>query len=234
MLSARQAAVAVMDALEESDDESFVGPDAWLNELIWRDFYHMILAHFPHTRRANFQPKFNRFPWANQESDFAAWSQGRTGYPVVDAAMRQLTHSGWMHNRARMIVASFLTKHLLIDWRWGEQFFMQHLLDGDPAANAGGWQWSAGTGTDAAPYFRIFNPIRQSQQFDPTGAYLRRWLPELARVSDKFIHAPWEMPLAEQRRSGCLIGADYPAPLVEHAWARARALAAFDQLKDQN
>jgi deoxyribodipyrimidine photo-lyase len=152
---------------------------------------------------------------------------GRTGYPVVDAAMRQLNREAWMHNRARMIVASFLTKDLLIDWRWGERYFMQQLVDGDHAANNGGWQWSAGTGTDAQPYFRIFNPVSQGQTFDPKGAYVRRYLPELEAVPDRYIHAPWTMPYAEQQRCGVIIGRDYPAPVVDHAERRARALALY-------
>ena len=142
-------------------------------------FYINILAEFPHVRSGSFRPEYDAIAWANDESDFEAWRLGRTGYPFVDAAMRQLLTTGWMHNRARMVVASFLVKDLLIDWRWGERWFMQQLLDGDPAANNGGWQWSAGTGTDAAPYFRIFNPISQGKKFDPDGAYVRKWVPEL-------------------------------------------------------
>jgi deoxyribodipyrimidine photo-lyase len=147
--------------------------------------------------------------------------------------MRQLVQSGWMHNRARMIVASFLVKDLLIDWRWGERWFMQHLVDGDPAANNGGWQWTAGTGTDAAPYFRIFNPILQSQKFDPDGRHIRQWVPELVNVPPKFIHTPWQMPVETQRQTGCLIGQDYPEPLVDHNWARKRTLAAYAQARGQ-
>ena len=141
--------------------------------------------------------------------------------------MRQLAQTGWMHNRARMIVASFLVKDLLIDWRWGERWFMQNLVDGDPAANNGGWQWTAGVGTDAAPYFRVFNPLLQASKFDPDGAYVRRWVPELENVPGKFIHKPWEMPADVQRASGCVIGPDYPTPLVEHAQSRERVLAAY-------
>jgi deoxyribodipyrimidine photo-lyase len=147
--------------------------------------------------------------------------------------MRQLAEIGWMHNRARMIVASFLTKDLLVDWRWGERWFMQNLLDGDPAANNGGWQWSAGTGTDAAPYFRIFNPVSQGQKFDPQGAYIRRWLPELARLPLEFLHTPWAMPPANQALAGFRLGVDYPLPIVDHAAARGRALAAYRSAKSQ-
>lgn len=226
MLSARQVLSAAFSALERAaHPDAIAGAESWITELAWRDFYIHILHHFPEVRKRNFRPMQIR--WINDPESFNAWSQGQTGYPFVDAAMRQLIQTGWMHNRARMVVASFLTKHLLVDWRWGERWFMQHLLDGDPAANNGGWQWSAGTGTDAAPYFRIFNPILQSARFDPQGEYIRRWLPELAKVPGKYIHAPWEMPSEIQRQSSCFIGSDYPAPIVEHAWARQRALAVY-------
>jgi deoxyribodipyrimidine photo-lyase len=165
--------------------------------------------------------------WVNNRERFEAWKAGRTGYPLVDAAMRQLVQSGWMHNRGRMVAASFLTKDLLIDWRWGEGWFMQHLVDGDPALNNGGWQWTAGTGTDAAPYFRILNPVLQSQKHDPQGVYIRRWLPELRDVPDEFIHQPWLMPREVQKASDVKIGVDYAAPLVEHAERRELALQAY-------
>jgi deoxyribodipyrimidine photo-lyase len=190
-----------------------------------------ILYHFPNVETQSFRLNLRDIAWVNDENDFGAWCQGRTGYPVVDAAMRQLVATGWMHNRARMIVASFLVKDLLIDWRWGERFFMQHLVDGDPAANNGGWQWTAGTGTDAAPYFRVFNPILQGKRHDPDGAYVRRWLPELSRMPDRYIHAPWEMPEEMQRKVGCVVGETYPAPIVDHQQARVRALAAFGQAR---
>ena len=177
--------------------------------------------------KAAFRASLRDIRWRNDRAEFEAWCAGRTGYPVVDAAMRQLTETGWMHNRARMIVASFLVKDLLIDWRWGERWFMQHLVDGDPAANNGGWQWTAGVGTDATPYFRIFNPVLQGAKFDPQGGYVRRWVPELANVPDRFIHRPWGMPTDVQRASGCIIGQDYPAPIVDHALARERVLAAY-------
>ena len=226
MLSARQAVSAALQALGSAPDSAArQSVETWYNELIWREFFIHILYHFPRVRRENFRIPDVR--WRNDSTQFDAWCAGLTGYPVVDAAMRQLTHTGWMHNRARMIVASFLTKDLLIDWRWGERFFMQHLLDGDPAANNGGWQWTAGTGTDAAPYFRIFNPVSQGQRHDPHGAYVRRWVPELRRVPDEYIHQPWSMPLPLQRLAGCRIGADYPAPLVDHSTARGLALAAY-------
>lgn len=233
MLSARQAVLASRSARQAArTSDACYGTDTWLSELIWREFYVAILYHFPHVRSGSFQRHYDRIPWVNDERDFAAWCEGRTGYPIVDAAMRQLVQTGWMHNRSRMIVASFLVKDLLIDWRWGERFFMQHLLDGDPASNNGGWQWTAGVGTDAAPYFRIFNPTAQGQKFDPEGEYVRRWAPELAGIPAKYIHAPWTMPPSEQRRAGCVVGSDYPAPIIDHAFARERTLAAYAQAKE--
>lgn len=168
-------------------------------------------------------------PWRNDKQEFGSWCEGRTGYPVVDAAMRQLQDLGWMHNRARMIVASFLVKNLLVDWRWGERWFMQHLLDGDPAANNGGWQWSAGTGLDAAPYFRIFNPVLQAKKFDPHGDFVRQWVPELEEVPVQYIHSPWLMPAELQNETNCGIGRDYPQPVVDHKFARQRALELYKQ-----
>lgn len=227
-LSPRLAVAAALEAIDRAPNAAArQGAEAWLSELIWREFYSHILYHFPHVRGRSFRSAYDGIVWQNDPQAFAAWQSGQTGYPVVDAAMRQLAQTGWLPNRARMIVASFLVKDLLIDWRWGEQWFMQQLIDGDPAANNGGWQWSAGTGTDAAPYFRIFNPVTQGQKFDPQGSYVRRWLPELARVPAKYVHAPWEMPAADQRASGCRLGHDYPAPLVDHQQARARALSTF-------
>jgi len=228
MLSARQAFWAAREADALSvDTPSHQSAQLWLNELIWREFYAAILYHFPYVRYTAFRPELRNLPWRDDPVGFSAWVEGRTGYPVVDAAMRQLNAIGWMHNRARMISASFLTKDLLIDWRQGERYFMQHLLDGDPAANNGGWQWVAGTGTDAAPYFRVFNPVLQGKKFDPLGAYVRRWVPELSGVPDEFIHVPLEMSVDKQAHVGCIIGKDYPAPIVDHAKARQRVLAAY-------
>jgi deoxyribodipyrimidine photo-lyase len=236
MVSARQAVVSARSAAAAAETgrhaQGRQGAETWLNELIWREFFVHILYHFPRVRRSSFRAQYNHIAWENDAGAFTAWCEGRTGYPVVDAAMRQLLETGWMHNRARMIVASFLVKDLLIDWRWGERFFMQHLVDGDPAANNGGWQWAAGTGTDAAPYFRIFNPILQGKKHDPEGAFVRHWLPELACVPDRALHAPWEMPEEVQREAGCVIGQDYPAPVIDHAWARERTLAAYAQARE--
>lgn len=233
LISARQAVSAAHQAGQDAPDENGrQGADTWLNELIWREFYINILYHFPHVLHEAFNPAYNQIAWQNDPEQFAAWQNGRTGFPIVDAAMRQLSAAGWMHNRARMIVASFLVKDLLIDWRWGERHFMQHLVDGDPAANNGGWQWTAGTGTDAAPYFRIFNPISQSSKFDPDGRYIRRWVPELTAVPDAYIHEPATMPAAEQKRVGVTIGRDYPAPIIDRQKTRPRTLEAYRQARE--
>jgi deoxyribodipyrimidine photo-lyase len=233
MLSAHQAWAATREMLSKAEtSEARRSIETWINELIWREFYNAILYHFPNVRKHAFRPAMRKIHWRDSPDDLAAWQTGHTGYPVVDAAMRQLLHTGWMHNRGRMIAASFLVKDLLINWQEGERWFMQHLLDGDLANNNGGWQWTAGVGTDAAPYFRIFNPILQSKKFDPQGAYIRRWVPELAQVPDKFIHEPWLMTPDVQRKSGCEIGQDYPAPIVDHKQARQRALDAYKQAKE--
>jgi deoxyribodipyrimidine photo-lyase len=233
MLSPRQAVqAALISAQTAVSEDGRQGAEAWLNELIWREFYISILYYFPHVLRTAFNPALRRIPWRDDPAGLRAWQDGRTGYPVVDAAMRQLRHTGWMHNRGRMIVASFLAKNLLVDWRAGERWFMQHLVDGDPAANNGGWQWTAGVGTDAAPYFRIFNPVRQGMKFDPEGAYVRRWVPELARVPARFIHAPWQMPPEIQAASGCLIGADYPYPILDTTQTKGRTLVAYRLSKE--
>ena len=205
--------------------------DSWLNELIWRDFYFMILDRFPHVVDRAFKPEYDAIRWADWPAGLAAWQQGRTGYPLVDAAMRQLNHSGWMHNRLRMVVASFLCKDLGLDWRLGEKYFADRLNDFDLSANNGGWQWAASSGCDAQPWFRIFNPVTQSEKFDPEGKFIRRYVPELARVPDKFIHAPWTMGRLEQEALGIVIGRDYPGPIVDHAAAREQTLARYAVVK---
>ncbi|HEY8602113.1 MAG TPA: deoxyribodipyrimidine photo-lyase [Thermomicrobiales bacterium] len=204
-----------------------VGADTFRSELCWRDFYYQILFHHPRVTSESFNAQYVDLSWGNNEEQIAAWRAGQTGYPVVDAAMRQLVALGWMHNRARMITASFLTKHLLTNWTIGEAHFMDHLTDGDLASNNGGWQWAASVGTDAQPYFRVFNPTLQGKRYDAAGDYVRRWLPELANVPTRFIHEPWTMPADVQREAGCIIGTDYPAPIVDHAAARQAALDAF-------
>jgi deoxyribodipyrimidine photo-lyase len=206
------------------------GAQTWLSELIWRDFYHQILWHRPDVASGHtFKPQYDALPWPNPPGHFAAWCEARTGYPLVDAAMRQLHQTGYMHNRLRMVTASFLTKDLLVDWRLGERYFADRLIDFDLAANIGGWQWAASVGCDAQPWFRIFNPVTQSERFDAQGHFIRRYLPELANVPEKFVHAPWTMPAAEQQRVSCIIGRDYPAPIVEHAAQRIRVLDLFKQ-----
>ncbi|GIW13650.1 MAG: deoxyribodipyrimidine photo-lyase [Tepidiforma sp.] len=200
----------------------------FIAEVAWREFYHHILWHHPRVLREPFQPLGASIPWRDDPAAFDAWAGGRTGYPLVDAAMRELAATGYMHNRARMVAASFLAKDLLLDWRLGETHFMRHLADGDVANNDGGWQWAASVGTDAQPYFRIFNPVTQSKKFDPEGRYLRRWLPELRNVPLPCLHEPWTMPPHLQEASGCIIGRDYPAPIVDHAAARQRAVHVFE------
>ncbi|WP_334156989.1 cryptochrome/photolyase family protein [Oryzomicrobium sp.] len=210
------------------------GAQAWLNELIWRDFYFMILARHPRVVGACFRPEYDALAWdegPDAEERFAAWCAGRTGYPLVDAAQRQLNQTGYMHNRLRMVSASFLTKDLGIDWRRGEAYFAEQLIDFDLAANNGGWQWAASTGCDAQPYFRIFNPVTQSEKFDPEGHFIRRYVPELAAVPIKHLHAPWTMGPLVQEACGVKIGRDYPAPVVDHASAREATLARFAKVR---
>ena len=209
------------------------GRRIFVQELIWREFYAHVLWHHPRVLREPFQRAFADLAWADDDAGLRAWAEGRTGYPIVDAAMRQLRASGFVHNRARMIAASFLTKDLLLDYRLGEAEFMRHLTDGDVASNNGGWQWTASTGTDPQPYFRIFNPVLQAKRFDPDGGYVRRWVPELAAVPTSRIHEPWTMTAAEQAQARCRIGTAYPAPIVDHAAARERALAVFTAGKDR-
>ncbi|MEO7742414.1 MAG: deoxyribodipyrimidine photo-lyase, partial [Usitatibacter sp.] len=208
------------------------GARVWLSELAWRDFYFQVLWHHPRAARESFHAEFARITWPNDERLFAAWQQGATGYPLVDAGMRQLAQTGYMHNRLRMVTASFLCKDLLVDWRWGERHFAAHLNDFDLAANNGGWQWSASTGCDAQPYFRIFNPVAQSLKFDPAGRFIRRYVPELANVPGRFVHQPWTLAPLEQHAAGCVIGRDYPAPIVDHARQREKALALYGRARN--
>jgi deoxyribodipyrimidine photo-lyase len=222
----RWGLLSPLEVVERADGAGD-GRRTFTGEIAWRDFYAHVLWHHPRVLGGPFQEGFAGRALAEDPAAYEAWAEGRTGYPVVDAAMRQLRSSGFVHNRARMIAASFLTKDLLLDYRLGEAEFMRHLTDGDVASNNGGWQWTASTGTDAQPYFRVFNPVLQGRRFDPDGAYVRRWLPQLARVPASRIHDPWSMTDAEQSAAGVVIGVDYPAPVVDHATARARALDAY-------
>lgn len=206
-------------------DLETAGP--FIRQLFWREFNYYLMYHFPHIRTGAFKPKFDHFPWRKNSEFLLAWQQGRTGYPIVDAGMRQLWRTGWMHNRVRMICASFLTKHLLIHWQEGAEWFWQTLLDADCANNIGGWQWVAGSGADASPYFRIFNPILQGEKFDPQGDYVRTWVPELALLPPAFIHKPWQAPEALLSKAGIALGRHYPQPIVNHEAAREAALAAY-------
>jgi len=222
-LSPRTAMAMAQHANGGSADGGQQGAATWMSELIWREFYKHVLAHFPRVcMHRPFKPETARLKWEDNPAHLKAWQEGRTGFPIVDAAQRQLLATGWMHNRLRMITAMFFTKDLLLDWRLGERHFMRCLIDGDLSANNGGWQWSAGTGTDAAPYFRIFNPTTQSEKFDPDGEFIRTWVPELAKVSSKDIHDP--PPLLRARLG-------YPPPIVDHARARDRTLKAWKALK---
>jgi deoxyribodipyrimidine photo-lyase len=208
------------------------GSETWLNELIWRDFYFQILYHNPQVAMGRaYKSEFENLPFPNHETLFKAWCEGKTGFPLVDAAMRQLNQTGFMHNRLRMVAASFLVKDLLIDWRWGERYFAEKLIDFDLSANNGGWQWAASTGCDAQPWFRIFNPVTQSERFDATGKFIRKYVPELVSCADKEIHAPWLIPPLRQKIIGVIIGDHYPLPVVDHAVQRALALDLYNIAK---
>ncbi len=207
------------------------GAETWLSELVWRDFYFAVLHHFPHVVDHAFKPELDAIAFTNDDAKWRAWCDGLTGYPLVDAAMRQLNQTGYMHNRLRMVAASFLVKDLHVDWRWGERYFADRLNDFDLAANNGGWQWAASTGCDAQPYFRIFNPVTQSEKFDPEGKFIRKYAPELARVPVQHLHAPWKMSRVDQEAAGCVIGRDYPAPVVDHARAREIALDLYGRAR---
>ncbi len=207
------------------------GPDTYLSEIAWREFSYHLLFHFPRLPEAPLRPEFNAFPWDENPGALQAWQRGQTGYPIVDAGMRELWQTGWMHNRVRMIVASFLVKDLLVDWRAGAAWFWDTLVDADLASNSASWQWVAGCGADAAPYFRVFNPALQGAKFDPAGHYVRRWVPELARLPDDVLHAPWEAAAGRLAAAGVTLGTSYPAPMVDHASARQRALQSFEQIR---
>ncbi|PJI38093.1 deoxyribodipyrimidine photo-lyase [Ferrovibrio sp.] len=228
----RQVWQAVQMAVDRGGTGIAQNAAKFLAELGWREFCHHLLFHFPTLPQQNFREDFDAFPWNPNSAHVKAWQAGRTGYPIVDAGMRQLWQTGWMHNRMRMIAASFLIKHLLQDWRLGEAWFWDTLVDADLANNAGGWQWVAGSGADAAPYFRIFNPIMQGEKFDPKGEYVRRWVPELANLPKKYLHKPWTAPAAVLDQAGIVLGRDYPSPLVDHDTARKAALAAFAALRN--
>ena len=201
--------------------------DAYLRQLGWREFAYHLLYRFPESTEQCLRPEFADFPWMTDAKALRAWQQGKTGYPLVDAGMRELLQTGWMHNRVRMVAASFLVKHLLIGWRQGAAWFWESLVDADLANNSLGWQWVAGCGADAAPYFRIFNPVIQGEKFDPVGVYVRRWVPELARLPDRWIHKPWKAPASQLAEAGLRLGRDYPLPIIAHDAARGRALAAL-------
>ncbi len=233
-LSPRQ----VWAAVEARSKESGVFPSSngarvFLSEIGWREFAHHLLFHFPHTPEKPLRAEFEKFPWAEDTGGkkLRAWQRGLTGYPIVDAGMRQLWHTGWMHNRVRMVVASFLVKHLRLNWTHGAAWFWHTLVDADLASNTLGWQWSAGCGADAAPYFRVFAPVLQGVKFDSDGDYVRRWVPELAKLPAEHIHAPWEAPAAVLARAGVELGKNYPGPIVNHATARNAALKAFKELR---
>lgn len=204
----------------------------FLKELCWRDFYHMIYVGNPDQKMKPIKTQFSNIQWNNDKEQFEKWKLGHTGYPLVDAAMRQLNETGWMHNRLRMIVASFLTKDLLIDWRWGERYFQKMLIDYDASSNIGGWQWAASTGTDAVPYFRVFNPTTQSEKYDPSGNFIRKYVTELSAVKNEYIHDPEKMSKEEQEAAGVIMGEHYPYPIVNHSEARKRAISVFEESKD--
>ncbi|TDG11909.1 deoxyribodipyrimidine photo-lyase [Seongchinamella unica] len=225
-LSPRQACAAILDAdsAGDSDQQKFIA------EIGWREFNYHLLYHHPHIPERPFKPRFEQLPWADSQARLGHWQQGKTGYPIVDAGMRELWHTGFMHNRVRMVCASFLTKHLLLPWQWGARWFWDTLVDADLANNSCGWQWVAGCGADAAPYFRIFNPVLQGKRFDAGGDYIRRWVPELGALPDRYLHAPWEAPADTLAEAGITLGDHYPEPMVDHREARAAALEAYDVL----
>ena len=230
-ISPAQCCIAVRAAAIGSNDAA---AEKFLKEVLWRDFSYHLLHHFPHIPQSAFKPEYDGFPWRDDPENLLSWQRGETGYPIVDAGMRELWATGTMHNRLRMIAASFLIKHLLIDWRHGARWFWDTLVDADIASNSASWQWVAGSGADAAPYFRIFNPVLQGEKFDGDGAYVRQWLPQLQSLPDEFIHQPWTAPERVMRAAGVELGGNYPHPVVDHGLARNRALAALKSLKGES
>jgi deoxyribodipyrimidine photo-lyase len=220
----RHGTVSVRQCFREAVALQGNGPSKWLDELVWREFYHMILANFPHVVDRPFRDEYDTLEWPGTQEAYEAWEEGRTGYPLVDAAMRCLRATGWMHNRLRMVTAMFLTKDLLVDYRRGESLFARWLLDFELASNNGGWQWSASTGVDAQPYFRIFNPILQSRKFDPEAVFIKQWCPELAGFEPELAHWPHDAGPIEQLAAGCQLGKDYPRPIVDHSVQRQLAI----------
>ncbi len=220
-----------VEAARSEGSTAHTGLETFLKELVWREFSYHLLLHFPDLPEAPFRKDFGQFQWRKNPAGLRAWQRGLTGYPIVDAGMRELWATGWMHNRVRMIVASFLVKDLLLPWQEGERWFWDTLVDADLANNAASWQWVAGSGADAAPYFRIFNPVTQGEKFDPAGDYVRRWVPEIARLPDRFVHRPFDADAATLAAADLRLGDTYPAPIVVHAEARAAALAAFEGLR---
>jgi deoxyribodipyrimidine photo-lyase len=223
----RFGTISIRECVRAARAGSSPGAATWLSELIWREFYQMILDRYPFVVSHAFQQQYDAIRWPGTAEHFEAWCEGRTGFPIVDAAMRHFNATGWMHNRLRMVTAMFLTKDLLVDWRRGEEYFASKLLDFDLASNNGGWQWSASTGVDAAPYFRIFNPVLQSRRFDPDGSYIRRWLPELRGFDSTRVHWPAAADLFAQQAARCIVGEDYPLPIVDHAEQKEKAVALF-------
>jgi deoxyribodipyrimidine photo-lyase len=232
-ISARQIWHAV-DSAAKDEPQLERGADAFIRELYWREFSYHLLFHWPGIPESSFRPEFEKIPWRKDSEALKAWTKGLTGYPIADAGLRQLWAIGWMHNRVRMIVASLLTKHLLIPWREGEDWFWDTLVDADLANNAASWQWVAGSGADAAPYFRVFNPILQGKKFDPEGNYVRRWVPELAEMPAEYIHSPWEAPESVLKSANVTLGVTYPLPIIEHEKGRKQALEAYEAVKAGN
>lgn len=226
----RFGTISVRACVREAIQKKNEGSSVWLSELIWRDFYQMILDQYPHVAEKAFKPKYQNIRWSGSDRHFKAWCEGKTGYPIVDAAMKHFNQTGWMHNRLRMVVAMFLCKDLLVDWRKGEKYFARYLLDFDLGSNNGGWQWCSSTGCDAQPYFRIFNPILQSMKFDAKATFIRQHCPELQKFSDKHIHAPWITSKEDQKKAECIIGKNYPKPIVDHAIQRKKVLSLFKKI----